>query len=246
MLDRFVVRAAFTLLGCVAAACASSSQGTGSNPPAYCSTLSGCAQYQVCCYQGTQNCYYADESGNQIPQLPPYCTASGDDGGSVVDSGARDTSVGMDAAADVVASFPPSGFVGTWALGTGGGTQTCANGMTTQLVLDPTTITITQNNPSSIQLTASNANPNDFTSAMLAVNGTMASAMNLYGCFGESACDTLTLTYDASAGYGSPDGGDAGGDAGLVPLALDMSISASYNTSSTNCSYSFSYVLNRQ
>ena len=154
-------------------------------------------------------------------------------------------------------ALSPLGFVGTWTLGMGGGTISCQTPpQFPNEVLYPTTFTITQVLPNTIDVSGytDNSQWQSIGGVFLTmqVSGQTASG-NAQTCFGYTACLPFALSYDTSYGtgyepYGDPDaGGDASTGVELVPMALDMTASQSYDTTNDGpCTTSWSYVLLRQ
>lgn len=161
------------------------------------------------------------------------------------------------------APSPPSGFVGTWRLGPGGGTQSCQYpSATPDGVLPPMTVTITQPTSSTLELASlpddSSYNGAYGVSLSLSLSGAAAdSGANASGvasaCWAQMPCQTVTLAYDPAYGSQSEEYTvlDAGADAGVafesVPMGLDLFASESVASAMYgDCSTVWRYVLVRQ
>ena len=197
-----------------------------------------------------------DPSGKTVTEsdvlaaCPPYQSY---DSGSLQDAGPYD---GGDA------SWTPSGFVGDWVLGPGGGTQTCADGTTTSLVNDPTQVTIDQTGSNALRFTSYTTTTGVVYSSPLTFSGMAATGSGLPGCFGWEGCTALAVTFDLSQGFVSADGGALLGDDGgatdaasdatqtggsLVPKGLDVTATGAFDTTNHGfCNMSVQYLLLRQ
>jgi len=147
---------------------------------------------------------------------------------------------------------PPSGFVGTWTLGGGGGSVSCQSPpQFPNEVLDPMTFTVTQLGPTTLGLSAVANNPAyqsaDDIGLTLTIDGLTASG-STQQCWGYEPCQPFTLSIDSSYGsvyeaYG--DGGSAGVES--APMALGLSASQFSDTSGYgDCTTVWNYVLLRQ